>query len=528
MRDFQLTGRSPALAQRGMAATSHPAATLAALDVLRAGGNAIDAAVAAVAVQCVVDPHMTGIGGDCFALVAPASGGVVALNGSGRAPGAATLERMTGLGLTALLPGTAHCVTVPGAVGAWATLLERFGTRSLGELLQPAIRYAEDGFVVTPRVAWDWARHAERLRLSEGGKALYLFGGAAPEVGRVLRLPVLGRTLRRIAEAGAAGFYEGEVAARMVATLQAHGGVHTAEDFATATADFVEPIHTRYRDTLVYECPPNGQGIVALILLNILEGYELAGMDPDGALRLHLESEASKLAYRERDRHLTDPNHADVPVARLLDKRYAAALRELIDPDRVMPSPLPSPVEPHPDTVYLTVVDRDLNAVSFINSVYDAFGSGIVCSDTGVLFQSRGRSFRLDPEHPNVIAPGKRPMHTIIPGMAFRDGQAWMSFGVMGGDYQPVGHAHVISNVIDFGMDPQAAIESPRVMAYPGDLEVERSVPAATREGLARRGHRVVEADAPHGGGQAILIDRKRGVLVGGSDPRKDGLALGY
>lgn len=528
MRDFQLPGRSTAYAQHGMAATSHPLATLTALDVLRAGGNAVDAAIAAVAVQCVVDPLMTGIGGDCFALLAPPSGGVIGVNGSGRAPSGLSAELLLGQGISSIDPGKPHCVTVPGAVAAWGLMAEKFGTKELGELLRPAIGFAEDGYVVTPRVAYDWAAHAERIAMSPGGKAYYLPGGKAPEVGRAMRLPALGRTLRRIAEGGARAFYEGETAARMVATLQGFGGYHTAEDFATATAELVEPIHTRYRDVQVYECPPNGQGIVALLLLNILEGFDHTRLEPLGAQRFHLQAEAMKLAFRERDRHLADPTHVDVPTARLLDKGFAAELRESIDPDRATvgrPSPA---LEPHPDTVYLTVVDRDLNAVSFINSIYDAFGSGLVCQDTGVIFHSRGRSFRLGEGHPNRLAPGKRPMHTIIPGMAFRGGELWMSFGVMGGDYQPVGHAHVISNMVDFGMDPQEAIDAARIMAYPGDIEAERGVPAATRAGLEARGHRVVEAGAPWGGGQAIVVDRQRGVLMGGSDPRKDGLALGW
>ncbi|HET6469707.1 MAG TPA: gamma-glutamyltransferase, partial [Geminicoccaceae bacterium] len=273
---------------------------------------------------------------------------------------------------------------------------------------------------------------------------------------------------------------------------------------------------------------PNGQGVVALLILAILEGFELAGLEPLAAERLHLEAEATRLAFRDRDALLADPAEADVPVARLLDPAYAAALRERIDRGRAMGALPPPLLEPHPDTIYLTVVDRDLNAVSFINSLYDGFGSGLVCPNTGVVFHNRGRAFRLDPRHPNVIAPGKRPMHTIIPAVAFRGGAPWLSFGVMGGNYQPVGHAHVLTNIVDWGMDPQAAIDLPRAMAYPGPLELEPGVPVRTVERLAAMGHAVRPANSPLGGGQAILIDRERGVLVGGSDPRKDGLALGY
>jgi gamma-glutamyltranspeptidase/glutathione hydrolase len=527
MRDFELPGRSTAYAENGMAATSHPLATVVALDVLRAGGNAVDAAIAAVAVQCVVDPAMTGIGGDCFVLLAPAEGGVVALNGSGRAPAAATAERLRELGVREL-EGTVHSVTVPGAVDAWARLLERHGTRELAELLRPAIRCAEEGFLVTPRVAYDWARDGERLRQSSAGATMYLRHDRAPGAGEKVRLPALARTLRRIATDGPGAFYHGELAERMVAYLNSAGGLHTPADFAGATAEFVTPIRTAYRGLEVYECPPNGQGVIALLLLNILEGFELGGLEPNGAARLHLETEAARLAYRDRNACLADPAAVDVPVGRLLDKTYAAQLRSLIDSERALDE-LPPPLLPeHRDTVYLTVVDRARNVVSFINSVFDSFGSGLVCPDTGVLFHNRGKSFALDPAHPNVIAPGKRPMHTIIPALAFEGGRPTIAFGVMGGHYQPVGHAHVLANLVDFGLDPQAALDAPRAFAQDGELRLERGIPRATAEALGRLGHRVVAAGKPLGGGQMIVVDHARGLLIGGSDPRKDGLALGY
>jgi gamma-glutamyltranspeptidase/glutathione hydrolase len=527
MRDFELPGRSVACGENGMAATSHPLATLTALDVLRAGGNAVDAAVAAVAVQCVVEPAMTGIGGDCFVLLAPAASGVVALNGSGRAPAAATAAHLRELGVGEIA-GTVHAVTVPGAIDAWGRLLERHGTRDLAELLQPAIRCADDGFVVTPRVAWDWGREGERLLRSSGGRVIYLPDDRAPVAGQKMRCPALANTLRRIAERGPDAFYRSELAERMVAYLRSEGGLHTLDDFAAAAGEFVDPIKTTYRGLEVFECPPNGQGVIALLMLNILEGFDLGSLDPNGAERLHLEAEATRLAFRDRNACLADPAAVDVPLGRLLDKDYAACLRRLIDRERaleVMPPPL---LAEHADTVYLTVVDRDRNLVSFINSVFDSFGSGLVCPETGVLFHDRGKSFVLDPTHPNVIAPNKRPMHTIIPALAFEGGRPTIGFGVMGGHYQPVGHAHVLTNLVDFGLDPQAAIDAPRAFAQDGELRLEAGVSEATAGALAGLGHHVARSGRPLGGGQMIMIDHARGVLIGGSDPRKDGLALGY
>ncbi|MCB9966760.1 MAG: gamma-glutamyltransferase [Geminicoccaceae bacterium] len=528
MRDFQLPGRSAAYASTAMAATSHPLATLTALDMLKAGGLAADAAVAACAVQCVVEPQSTGIGGDCWALYSPKEGGVTSLNSSGWTPSAISAEGLRGEGLEAMPDGGVASVTVPGAVRGWQALLDRHGSMGLDELLRPAIGYARNGFPVTPRVAFDWARATWRLERSAAGRDFYLPGGAAPVAGDTMRLEQLGATLETIARRGADAFYEGPLAAAMTASLKSFGGLHGEADFAEFRPEWTEPISATYRGHTVYQCPPNGQGVIALLLLQILEQLELEGLDPNGAERLHLEAEATRLAFRDRDAVLADPRQADVPTDRLLDKAYAAALAARIDASAAMPA-LPPPLLPeHKDTIYLTVVDRDGNACSFINSLYDSFGSGLVCPATGVIFHNRGRAFSLAAGHLNEIAPRKRPMHTIIPGLAFKEGAIWTTFGVMGGDYQPVGHAHLLTNLIDFGMDPQEAIDAPRAMAYPGPLQVERGVPAATVRRLAELGHAPVEAASPLGGGQAIMVDRARGVLVGGSDPRKDGLALGY
>ena len=527
MRDFQHPGRSMVHGTRGMAATSHPLATATAIEVLRAGGNAVDAAVAACAVQGVVEPQSTGIGGDCFALYAP--GGRVppyAINGSGRAPAAASVEWFRAQGIDAIDFESAHAVTVPGAVGAWERLLADHGTKGLDEVLQPAIRYAEEGFVVHSRVAHDWAQNVEKLKGCENARAIYLPGGRAPAVGDLHRLPALAETLRLIAKEGAAAFYKGAIADDIVAHLTAHGSLMTADDLAGFQPQAVEPISANYRGYDIYECPPNGQGIIALLILNMLEGFDLAGLDPVGAERLHLEAEATRLGYRDRAALIADPDAVEVPVEGLLSADYTDAMRRHIDSARAMPAELPPGYPAHGDTVYLTVVDGEGNAISFINSLFAAFGSGL-CTASGVMLQNRGASFVIDADHPNRIAGGKRPMHTIIPGMVGQGEHAVMPFGVMGGHFQACGHAHFLTNVIDYGMDPQAALDCPRAFHFGGVLTLETTIAEATARRLAALGHEVQWATVPHGGGQAIRIDRETGVLTGGSDPRKDGCALG-
>jgi gamma-glutamyltranspeptidase/glutathione hydrolase len=531
-RDFQMGGRSPVLATSGMAASSMPAATLTAIDVLRAGGNAMDAAVAAAAVLAVIEPQSTGIGGDVFCLYAPANQGkVIALNGSGGAPAAATPERLAALGYHEPNPYSPHSVTIPGAVSAWETLLAAHGTRGLDELLRPAIGFAEQGWPVSPRVAHDWALGAVKLRAA--GALHFLPNDQAPGIGDRFTQPALARTLRRIAREGARGFYEGPVAADIVGTLRARGGLHTEADFAAArtAAEFVTPIRLGWRGHEVWQCPPNGSGLLVLMILGILDGIPSAPDGPLSALRLHRHIEAARFAYRDRDAFLADPAQIEVPVARLTSPEYLAALRASIDDDHAMAEmPLPGEalLPPHRDTVYLSVVDRDGNACSFINSIFESFGSMIHAAESGVLLHNRGFSFRLEPGHPNSIAPGKRPMHTIIPGMLTKDGQAVMPYGVMGGHFQPMGQSLFLTNLLEYGLDLQQALDLPRLMPRLGEVQIERGIPQAARDGLVRRGHRLVVNDLPHGGGQAIWIDRARGCLVGASDGRKDGLALGY
>jgi gamma-glutamyltranspeptidase/glutathione hydrolase len=532
MRDHHLPGRSPVYATHGMAATSMPAATLTALDVLRAGGNAVDAAVAACAVLCVIEPQSTGIGGDCFCLYAPAGQGkVYALNGSGRAPAAATIDWYEQHGISAIDNTSAHAVTVPGAINAWETLLKAHGRKDLHELLQPAIAFAAEGHPVHPVVAWAWKRLESKLRKNDAKH--FLPGGMAPKAGDIFEQPALAETLRAIARHGAKAFYQGCIATDMVKALRSHGGLHTEEDFAAGldNAEFVEPITLNWKGYDLYQCPPNGQGIVALMILGMLGRLPSA---PEGAfntLRYHRHIEAARLAYRDRDAFVADPGQADVPVRKLLSSEYLSGLRSLIHDDKAM-TRLPNAGEtllpPHRDTIYLCVVDRDGNACSFINSLFEGFGSAILADKSGVMLQNRGFGFRVERDHPNCIAPRKRPMHTIIPGMVMKNGQAVMPYGVMGGHFQPMGHSLFLSNMLEYGLDIQEAIDLPRLLPMKGKVQIEHGITPEIGAGLAKLGHELQRMERPHGGGQAIWIDRDRGCLVAGSDPRKDGLALGY
>jgi len=531
-RDFHSPGRSATVSMRGMAATSMPAATLAALDVMRSGGNAMDAAIAAVAVLGVIEPQSTGIGGDCFCLYVPAgSGKVFAMNGSGRAAAASTPEKLRSLGVNELVDTSAHVVTIPGAISAWEALSAAHGRKGLDAVLQPAIKFAEEGFVVSPRVAMDWADARAKLAGNEAAARHYLKGGQAPQMGDIMRFPALGATLRKIAAQGARGFYEGEVAADIVKHLRALGGVHTEEDFANALrgAEFVEPIKRKWKDMEIYECPPNGSGIVTLMILGMLETFTPPG-EPISAERFHRHIEAARLAYRDRDAFIADPAFEDVPTETLLSDEYLHGMARLIKDDHAMvvPPPPDTLLPKHKDTVYLCVVDEDGNACSFINSLFKSYGSGILAEGSGVMLQNRGFGFRLQEGHPNCIAPGKRPMHTIIPGMAMKNGKAVMPFGVMGGHYQPMGQSNLLSNMFEYGMDPQQALDQPRVFPEDGKVQVEASVPKEVVAQLDALGHSCTVISKPHGGGQAIYIDHERGVLIGGSDPRKDGCALGY
>lgn len=524
MRDFHLPGRSPVYATRAMAATSQPAATAAALELLMSGGNAADAAVAAAAVLGVVEPQSSGLGGDSFFLYAPRGKDVVAYNGSGRAPAAAETAWFLDQGIKAIEQRSPHAVAVPGAIDAWARLVADHGRKDLAAVLAPAIRLAEDGYIVHPRVARDWKANVEKLRACEASAERFLVGGEAPAAGTRMRNPALAATLKAVAKGGRDAFYRGAIAERLAESLGALGALHTADDFARFKGEYVQPISAGYRGRDVVECPPNAQGLVALMMLNILEGYPLAEMDPLGVERIRLELEAARLALEERNRFLADPAVAEIPVDRLISKEHAAKLRARIG----KPGAGPQPDASLSNTTYVCVVDEDLNVVSLISSLFQMFGGGLSCAHTGTVFNNRAAYFTVDPGHPNTIAPGKRPLHTTVPGMTAEGGAVSMAFGVTGGDFQPVGHAHVLTNLFDFGMDVQEALDAPRVMYVKGTCEIETPIPEDTLRGLADLGYNVKRTDTPLGSGQIIRIDRKEGMLIGGSDHRRDGCALGY
>ncbi|MBV0913341.1 gamma-glutamyltransferase family protein [Anianabacter salinae] len=526
MRDFQQPGRSEVFAANGMCATSHPLAAKTAIQILEAGGNAVDAAIAGAVLLGIAEPQMTGIGGDWFVLFTPPGDDRIhALNGSGRAPAGLTAAAMRGAGHTIVPDMGAEAVTVPGAVDAFCRLSADWGKAGLAMSLAPAIHYAEAGIPVAPRVAFDW--QTAESRLQGAARGFYLNGGKVPHVGQMFRHTQQAEVLRRIALEGRAGFYEGEVAEDMVASLTALGGTHTLDDFAATACDYVDPISGDYKGTELVEHPPNGHGATAILMANILAEFDLPSMDPLGAQRIHIEAEAAKLAYDTRNRFLSDPATM-TRLDHMLSQDTARALAALIDPARAMANPAAISESVHKETIYITVVDADRMCVSLIYSIFHNFGSGLASDRFGILFQNRGAGFTLTEGHPNEAAGGKRPMHTIIPGMLRQDGKVVMPFGVMGGAYQPNGHARFLTNVVDYGMSPQQAIDAPRSFFDQGVLNVERGYPDAVRQALTDMGHKVEVPHTAIGGAQAIRLDHANGVLVGASDPRKDGCALGY
>lgn len=525
MRDFNLPGRSPVFSTNGMCATSHPLAAKVAIQILESGGNAVDAAIAGAVLLGICEPQMTGIGGDCFVLLTPpGEDRVVALNGSGRAPAALSAAQLRDQGHSTVPLYDPAAVTIPGAIDAFCLLSKDFGRIGLKASLAPAIHYAETGIPVAPRVAFDWAQDFEKLK----GKAAdaYLINGKVPTAGQIFAAPGQAEVLRRIAMDGRDGFYDGEVAADMVDSLRALGGNHTLDDFANCLSEYTHPVQGTYGGLDLFEHPPNGQGAIAILILNILKHFDIAAMDPLGAQRIHIEAEATKLAYDARNRMLGDPDHMS-RLDHLLAPETAAQLAGLIDPKKALAPTLPGAEAVHKDTIYITVVDRDRMCVSLIYSIFHGFGSGIASDKFGILFQNRGAGFNLEEGHTNEAAGGKRPMHTIIPALLKKNGKPIMPFGVMGGQYQCTGHARFVTNITEFEMDPQSAIDTPRAFAEAGELRVETGYSDDVRAQLSELGHTVVTPPGPIGGAQAIKL-HDSGILEGGSDPRKDGCALGY
>jgi len=533
--------RSVVMARNGIIATSQPLASAAGLAVLQNGGNAIDAAVTAAAVLSVVEPTMNGIGGDLFALVYdPKTKTVRALNASGRAPAAATIEEFKRRNLDAVPYRGELSVSVPGVVDGWSELLAKHGTIGLDKALQPAIRYAKDGYAVSEIISYQWKDQEATLARDPGAAATFLLEGRAPRAGDIFRNPKLGASLELIARGGRDAFYKGPIAKAIGDDMARRKGLLTAADLAAHTSDWTEPISTDYKGHQVLEFPPNTQGVVALEMLNVLEGLDLKALGHNSAAYLHMLVEAKKIAFADRDAWLADAETTPPEaLKRMLSKSYAAERRKEIDADRAARDYKPLAITgtsasgderpvAHGDTIYLTVADNDGNVISLIQSIYEAFGAGIVSGDTGIALHNRGALFSLRPGHPNTLAPGKRPFHTLVPAMVLKDGRPWLSFGVMGGDMQPQGHVQVLLNMIEFGMNVQEAGEAPRFRHSSAGLALESEISPEARFGLDLRGHRIISSVGAFGGFQGILIDPKTGVMMGGSDPRKDGLAIGW
>jgi gamma-glutamyltranspeptidase / glutathione hydrolase len=555
--DFKFRSRrSNVMARHGMVATSQPLAAQAGLDILKAGGNAADAAVATAAMLCVVEPIQTGIGGDCFALYWDASSRrITALNGSGRAAAAASVEELRGLGYTRMPGYTGHTVSVPGTVAGWSDLLEAHGRMKLADVLQPAILAAEEGYPVTEWLAARrWVKDVKKLLRAPDWKSgdldngpeqpsghELLIDGRAPRAGEIMRIPTMGDTLRSIAEDGKKAIYEGEFARKLSEHVQRYGGWITPADMAAHTSTWDEPIMATLGDVTLYECPPNGQGLAAIVALNLANGFDLANMEPVD--RLHTLIECMRLGFADAQQWVADPRHVPLPLKELTSHTYADRRRQSINPQRAALKVLYGNPMAGSDTVYLSVVDGDGNACSFIQSLYDNTGTGLVVPGTGISLQNRSALFVLDEEHPNALAPNKRPYQTIIPAMSTCNGELHASFGVMGGYMQPQGHLQMMVNMVALGMNPQQALDMPRwKMAGPdaglgaredgGLVFIEEGWDFNVLGELTRRGHRLApvgDADRiDFGGGQIILRDPETGVLIGGSDPRKDGCAVGW
>ena len=528
MRNFYFPGRSEVYSSNGMVATSQPLASEIAINTLKIGGNAIDAAISAAAVLAVIEPTDTGIGGDCFALYSKNSTSKpIAFNGSGKSPANISINKLNDLNIKNSIPeNSPHSVTVPGAIDAWFQLHNKFGHLEFSELLRPAINLAENGYFVHERLSYTWSNNINRLQ-NNSARSIFLKDQKAPLPGQKMKNPALAKVLKIISKEGKKGFYEGPIAKNIVKFLNDIGGYHSEEDFYNTKGEFVEPISGFYRNKEIFQLPPNTQGVISLLILKILNNFDASKYNFDNPERIHLMIEAAKIAYFYRNKLLGDLNSSELIMQILNNEDFIKNLSKNINLNKTndcLP-PIPSLGS---NTVYLTVVDRDLNAVSFINSIYEPFGSGLVPPETGILLQNRGKSFSLIKDHPNCLGPSKRPMHTIIPGMVFEKNKLFMSYGVMGGDYQPMGHSDVLSCILDHNLSFQGALDKPRFLPINNIVETEEGISKYLENKLRQKGHTISKATHPHGGGQIISIDHKTGRLTGASDPRKDGIALGY
>ena len=524
----QSTKDKDALSSNGMAATSHPLATEEAIRILKKGGNAVDASIAASIVLSVVEPNATSIGGDCFAIVKMEGKDPVSYNGSGIAPEKANYEyfkknKIDKIGLT-----SPHSVTIPGALDAWKNIHNDFGKLDFEELFLAAINFAKNGFKVTRVVANAWNKSLSKLLENKNSKNVFLNNGKSYQFSELRKNIPLGNTLELISKKGVSEFYEGSIANDMVKSLNELGGLHTLEDFSKQKTIKSETISSKYKNIQIHQCPPNGPGVTVLLMMKLLEKLEINKFSYNSVERFHLEAEVTKQAYKVKEENLADPNFVNVNLDKIISDEFINNIYKSISLNKcsdIGDLNIPN----HPETVYLSVVDKDLNTVSMINSVCYAFGSGITTDKAGIILHNRGTNFRVEEGHPNCIEGLKRPLHTIIPGMVLdHNGLSSLSYGVMGGQYQPVGQVHVLNNILDFEMSPQQAITFPRAFHFNNVYKLEKEVSEEIKDGLSTIGHNAVYVDETHGGGQAIQIDRLKGNLIGGSDPRKDGYAKGY
>ena len=528
MRKLYNGGRSNVMAENGMVATSQPLSSTEAISILKKGGNAIDAAIAASAVQAVVEPSSTGIGGDCFAIVAFNGKQPISVNGSGMAPLKANYDFFKKNNIKNIDLTSPHSVTVPGAVNAWYSMHKKYGKLDFKELFITAEKYARNGFPLHEVESYSWEKNKKKIIKSKTASKYFIRNNKTFKCGEIFKNIPLANTLKAIGNNGSSAFYSNYIAKDMVKTLKSFGGLHTMDDFHNQNTIFSETIKSKYKKNYIHQCPLNSPGMVLLMMMKILDKFNFKNIKPDSFERFHLQTEITKICFEFKEKYLGDPNFSKININQFLSNKFIDDLYKKVNLNKIY-DPSKSFVTSHPETIYLSVVDRDLNCVSFINSLCHSFGSGIMSKKTGVLFHNRGVNFRIKENHPNSIMGNKRPLHTIIPGLlSDKNNNAIFSYGVMGGQYQPVGQMHVLQNIFDYGMSVQEAIDFPRAFILNGKLKLEKKVSNETFKKLKKIGHNINYTNDTIGGGQGIMIDRKNGVFIGGSDSRKDGQAIGY